>query len=39
MTEAASEVMAAAADPGFTSDHPPWRVSKLYLPAWSGAAL
>lgn len=37
MTEAAHEVMAAAADPGFPSNLPPWQVRKLYLPAWSGA--
>ncbi len=37
MTEAAHLVMAAAADPGFASNLPPWQVAKLYLPAWSGA--
>ncbi len=37
MTQAAHEVMAAAADPGFPSNLAPWRVKKLYLPAWSGA--
>jgi len=37
MTQAAHEVMAAAADPTFPSNLPPWQVSKLYLPAWSGA--
>ena len=37
MTEAAHLVMAAAADPTFASNLPPWQVAKLYLPAWSGA--
>jgi LmbE family N-acetylglucosaminyl deacetylase len=37
MTQAAHEVMTAAADPDFPSNLPPWQVSKLYLPAWSGA--
>ncbi len=37
MTEAAHLVMAAAADPGFASNLPPWQVAKMYLPAWSGA--
>ncbi|WP_306120083.1 MULTISPECIES: PIG-L family deacetylase [unclassified Roseitalea] len=37
MTQAAHEVMAAAADPSFASNLPPWQVAKLYLPAWSGA--
>ncbi|RYH11284.1 PIG-L family deacetylase [Tropicimonas sp. IMCC6043] len=37
MTQAAHEVMAAAADPGFPSNLPPWQVRKLYLPAKSGA--
>jgi LmbE family N-acetylglucosaminyl deacetylase len=38
MTEAAHLVMDLAADPGFDgSDLPAWTVSKLYLPAWSGA--
>jgi LmbE family N-acetylglucosaminyl deacetylase len=37
MTKAAHEVMTAAADPAFPSNLPPWQVSKLYLPAWSGA--
>ncbi|HCQ66622.1 MAG TPA: PIG-L family deacetylase [Rhodobacteraceae bacterium] len=37
MTQAAHEVMAAAADPAFPSNLPPWQVSKLYLPATSGA--
>ncbi len=37
MTRAAHEVMAAAADPAFPSNLPPWQVRKLYLPAWSGA--
>lgn len=38
MTEAAHEVIDLAADPKFTgSILPAWQVSKLYLPAWSGA--
>lgn len=37
MTEAAHEVMTAAADPDFPSNLSPWQVSKMYLPAWSGA--
>ncbi|SOH93294.1 GlcNAc-PI de-N-acetylase [Monaibacterium marinum] len=37
MTELAHDVFAAAADPAFDSDLPVWQVSKLYLPAWSGA--
>lgn len=37
MTEAALAVVSAAADPGFACDLAPWQVSKLYLPAWSGA--
>jgi LmbE family N-acetylglucosaminyl deacetylase len=38
MTEAAHLVMDLAADPAFSgSDLPAWRISKLYLPAWSGA--
>ncbi|OAN77975.1 LmbE family protein [Jannaschia sp. EhC01] len=37
MTEAAHAVIAAAADPDFACDLAPWQVSKLYLPAWSGA--
>lgn len=37
MTRAAHDVMQAAADPGFPAPLPPWRVAKLYLPAWSGA--
>ena len=37
MTQAAHKVMAAAADPDFPSNLPVWQVSKLYLPAWSGA--
>ena len=37
MPQAAHKVMAAAADPAFPSNLPPWQVSKLYLPAWSGA--
>ncbi|MBW6507314.1 MAG: PIG-L family deacetylase [Rhodobacteraceae bacterium] len=37
MTQAAHEAMAAAADPGFEAEGDPWTVSKLYLPAWSGA--
>ncbi|MFW2542953.1 PIG-L family deacetylase [Primorskyibacter sp. 2E107] len=37
MTQAAHEVMAAAADPRFPCNLPPWQVRKLYLPATSGA--
>lgn len=37
MTEAAHAVIAAAADTGFACDLAPWQVSKLYLPAFSGA--
>ncbi|GAB5445741.1 PIG-L family deacetylase [Gymnodinialimonas sp.] len=37
MTEAAMAVVAAAADPAFECELPPWQVSKLYLPAFSGA--
>lgn len=38
MTEAAHLVMDLAADPSFAdSTLAPWQVSKLYLPAWSGA--
>ncbi|MBB5516479.1 LmbE family N-acetylglucosaminyl deacetylase [Rubricella aquisinus] len=37
MTALAHEVVRAAADPAFPSDLPPWRIAKLYLPAWSGA--
>jgi LmbE family N-acetylglucosaminyl deacetylase len=37
MTALAHEVMRAAADPDFPSDLPPWKIAKLYLPAWSGA--
>lgn len=38
MTEAAHLVMDLAADASFDgSDLPVWQVSKLYLPAWSGA--
>ncbi|MFN3225687.1 MAG: PIG-L family deacetylase [Hyphomicrobiales bacterium] len=38
MTEAAHLVMNLAADPSFEgSGLPAWQVSKLYLPAWSGA--
>lgn len=38
MTQAAFEVFDAAADPNFAgSDLPVWSVSKLYLPAFSGA--
>lgn len=37
MTEAAHAVIAAAADPEFDCDLAPWAVSKLYLPAFSGA--
>lgn len=37
MTEAAHAVIALAVDPAFPCDLPVWEVSKLYLPAWSGA--
>lgn len=37
MTEAAHAVIEAAADPAFACDLPVWQVSKLYLPAFSGA--
>ncbi|POF32107.1 PIG-L family deacetylase [Roseibium marinum] len=38
MTQAAHEVFALAADPGYSkSSLPAWQVKKLYLPAWSGA--
>ncbi len=37
MTELAPVAVRAAADPGFAAAGLPWRVSKLYLPAWSGA--
>ena len=37
MTQTAHLVMAAAADKRFPSNLEPWQVSKLYLPAWSGA--
>ncbi len=38
MTEAAHDVIALAADPDYAgSDSPAWQVSKLYLPAFSGA--
>ena len=38
MTEAAHLVFDAAADPAFPGvDLPAWEISKLYLPAWSGA--
>ncbi|MEQ8659111.1 MAG: PIG-L family deacetylase [Hyphomicrobiales bacterium] len=38
MTEAAHEVFDLAADVSFAgSGHAVWQVSKLYLPAWSGA--
>lgn len=38
MTALAHEVMGTAADPAFvTEGAAPWRVAKLYLPAWSGA--
>ncbi len=37
MTNVAHKVMKAAADPGFPSNLPPWQISKMYLPAWSGA--
>jgi LmbE family N-acetylglucosaminyl deacetylase len=37
MTQAAHDVMDAAADSAFPSSLGPWQVSKLYLPAVSGA--
>ncbi len=37
MTQAAFQVMSAAADPEFPSNLAPWQPIKLYLPAWSGA--
>lgn len=38
MTEAAHLMMELASDPGYPgSDLPAWQISKLYLPAWSGA--
>ena len=38
MTQAAQEVFDLSADPSFAgSDLEPWQISKLYLPAWSGA--
>lgn len=37
MTELAHDVMKSAADQAFPSNLAPWQVSKLYLPAWSGA--
>ncbi len=38
MTQLAHQVMEAAADPDFPDVAvAPWRVKKLYLPAWSGA--
>ncbi|RUS59422.1 PIG-L family deacetylase [Pseudorhodobacter sp. E13] len=37
MTQAAHEAIAAAADPAFEAAGEAWQVSKLYLPAWSGA--
>lgn len=38
MTEAAHDVIELAADPSYGGwDLPVWQVSKLYLPAWSGA--
>jgi LmbE family N-acetylglucosaminyl deacetylase len=37
MTQAAHEVMTAAADPAYPSNRPVWQVKKMYLPAWSGA--
>lgn len=38
MTQAAHQVMTAAADPAYAGcDLPVWQVGKLYLPAWSGA--
>ena len=37
MTLLAPEAVDAAADPAFDAPGEPWRVAKLYLPAWSGA--
>ncbi len=37
MTEAVGQVFEAAADPAYPVNLPVWEVSKLYLPAWSGA--
>ncbi|MDE0307153.1 MAG: PIG-L family deacetylase [Albidovulum sp.] len=37
MTEIASLVMSAAADPDFPVNAAPWQPRKLFLPAWSGA--
>ncbi|MGR3502582.1 PIG-L family deacetylase [Pseudaestuariivita sp.] len=37
MTAAAHEVMTLAADPAFDTGQAPWQISKLYLPAMSGA--
>lgn len=37
MTRIAHDAFDAAADPGFDTGQMPWAVSKLYLPAWSGA--
>lgn len=37
MTQIAHDAFAAAADPAFDTGQQPWAVSKLYLPAWSGA--
>lgn len=38
MTQAAEEAIVLAADPAYTeSSYPAWQVSKMYLPAWSGA--
>ena len=37
MTEAAERAVALAADPAYvTEGYGPWKVSKFYLPAWSG---
>lgn len=37
MTRIAHEVITAASAPDFDAAGQPWQVSKLYLPAWSGA--
>lgn len=37
MTALAHEVMGRAADSTYLPESAPWQVSKLYLPAWSGA--
>ncbi|PWJ11445.1 PIG-L family deacetylase [Jannaschia seohaensis] len=37
MTLLAPEAIARAADPAWETEQEPWRVTKLYLPAWSGA--